>query len=338
MNSKLLEVKNLCQSFRSGGFFRNRDRSIPILKGVDFDLDEGEFVGLVGESGSGKTTLGRVLLGLLPFDSGSVRIAGFDLKSLRRRDRKAFHREVQMIFQNPYASLNPAIRVRSTLIEAVKIHQNLPRSEIEDELDRLARLVLLPAEKLREFPAKLSGGERRRVAFARAMATRPRLIVADEPVSGLDPPIQVQLIDLLRRIHSKRRIAFCLITHDLRAVRSLVGRVLVMYRGRIVEDALAEDFFSGGARHPYSHELLESAFSAQNRLENQNKVKMTAFLPGGCDFRHRCLRADIDEKSPCVKINPILTNINSEHRVACHFADKPCEIINRPNESFDARI
>lgn len=336
-----MEVSDLRLSFRLGSFFRGRDRSAPVLKGIDFCVKEGEFVGLVGESGSGKTTLGRCLLGLLPFDSGEIKVAGFDLKTINRRDRRAFCREAQMIFQNPYASLNPAVRVRATVAEAVRIHQNLPRDKMKEEVEKLTRLVLLSPEKLMEFPAKLSGGERRRVAFARAIATRPKFIVADEPVSGLDPPIQVQLIDLLRRIHLRRHISFFLITHDLRAVKSLVGRVLVMYRGRIVEDAGADRFFFGGARHPYSLELLESAFATQKRLLNQDKLGMTAARPGGCAFRHRCLKAAADESSPCAKINPPLRTINNGHRVACHFADASASFesdVESVKNAFDPRI
>lgn len=321
VSGPVVVVRGLRKVFRPAGLLPRRAGAAVALDGVSFSLADGEFAALVGESGSGKTTLGRCLLGLLPFEAVEARVAGFDVPRLRRGDQRAFRRSTQMVFQNPYASLNPALRVRSILAEAVRIHGGLPRSEIPQELARLAQLVHLPPERLDERPASLSGGERRRVAFARALATRPRFVVTDEPVSGLDLPIQLQLLELLRRVHEKRRNTFLFISHDLKVVRFLATRVLVLYRGKIVEDAPAAAFFEGGAQHPYCHELLTSAFAPGYSLGEGGEGPRSPLGPTGCAYRHRCPRQPVAPKSPCATIPPSLVQIGPEHRVACHQCD-----------------
>lgn len=316
----IVEVEGLRKTFRSAvGWPRRREPTVAV-DDVNFSLEAGEFAALVGESGSGKTTLARCLMGLVPFDRGRVRVAGFDVAALGRGDQRAFRRAAQMVFQNPYASLNPALRVRSMLAEAVRTHQRLPRAAVPAELERLARLVHLPVERLQERPPSLSGGEKRRVAFARALATTPSFIVADEPVSGLDLPIQLQLMDLLRRIHERRRLTFLFISHDLQVVRYLATRVLVLYRGRLVEDAPAGVFFGGGARHPYCAELLESAFETAGNLAPGEEGVKSPLGPGGCAYRHRCRRSAlaVEPEGPCATMPPSPAQVATDHRVACH--------------------
>jgi len=313
-----VEVAGLRKEFRASGPWGSRRRTVLALDDVGFTLEQGDFAALVGESGSGKTTLGRVLLGLLPFDAGFVRVTGQDVGQMGRRQFKAFRRRAQMVFQSPYASLNPALRVRSTLAEAVRIHQQLDRAGLTAEVERLAELVRLPRERLGEFPTSLSGGERRRVGFARAMATRPEFVVTDEPVSGLDPPIQAQLLELLQRIHQRREITFLLISHDLRVVRTLATRVMVLFRGRVVENAPARAFFAGEARHPYSQTLLLSAFDAATCMRNRLGVVRQSVLPGGCAYRARCPLADLEGEAPCATLVPTLRASAPEHWVACH--------------------
>ncbi len=316
MSGPLVQVDGLCKSFRPPGFLAGGSRT-PALRGVGFTLGGRELVGLVGESGSGKTTLGRCLLGLTAFDRGTVRVAGFRVDRLGRA-RRAFAREAQMVFQNPYAALDPAFRVRTILGEAVRVHGDRDEPTAR-QVERLADLVQLPRGRLDEFPGRLSGGERRRVAFARALATRPRFVVADEPVAGIDPPVQVQLLELVRRIHAARPLCLVLISHDLGAVRALAERVLVLYRGRLVEDAPATAFFGGRALHPYSRELLRSAYDAPEILAGPvGGVRRPAGRDQGCPYRHRCGRATGSGGAPCATIRPALDPCGPGHRVACH--------------------
>lgn len=322
MTVPLVEVVGLRKVFRPSGLLPKSPRPIHALDGVEFRIDPGEFVALVGESGSGKTTLGRCLMGLLRFDAGEVRVVGYDVSRLGRRSRKAFSRDAQMVFQNPYASLDPAFRVAATLVEAVRTHRDLPRAEVTTEVEQLARRVRLPLERLREYPPSLSGGERRRATFARALATRPRFVVTDEPVTGIDPPVQVQLIDVMRLAHARHGTTFLLITHDLRVVRTLATRVLVLYRGRILEDAPGEAFFNGGALHPYSRELLASAFDVSGYLERH--AADPGEEPGrcqgveGCGYHPRCPQAFLEAGGPCATMPPPLSPVAPGHKVACH--------------------
>ncbi|RMG91370.1 MAG: ABC transporter ATP-binding protein [Candidatus Dadabacteria bacterium] len=309
-------AEGLSKSFPLGGGW-GRPRRVEALREVSFALQPGEFAALVGESGSGKTTLGRCLLGLVRPDAGRIRVGDHDPTRLRGRERRAFARSAQMVFQNPYATLNPAFRVRFLLEEAVRIHRDVPRDEVAGEVERLAETVRLPAERLGAYPPELSGGERRRVAFARALATRPGFVVADEPVAGLDPPIQVELVELLRRVHERRRLTVLLVTHDLRVVRTLVSRVLVLFRGRLVEDAPAEGFFGGRALHPYSQELLESAFGVAGALIRPPRPFREP-AEAGCPFHGRCPRADA--ALGCASGLPALSAVGPGHRVACHLA------------------
>ncbi len=323
MTPPAVSVSGLIKEFRSAGMWGGAP-AIRALDGIDFTLGEGEFAALVGESGSGKTTLGRCLMGLVPFEHGAVRVAGFSVERLGRGERRAFCRAAQMVFQNPYATINPAFRVRAALAEAVRIHRDLPRDRIDHEVERLATQVQLPLARLDEFPAGLSGGERRRVAFARALATRPRFVVADEPVSGLDPPIQLELVTLLRQVRDRSRTAFLLISHDLKIVRALARRVLVLYRGRVAEDAPAAVFFApGGARHPYSRQLLEAAFEAPRLVTQGSGGTTPPPGPGGCAYRHRCPWGAVEAPGLCATMTPPRASVGPGHEVACHRWDAP---------------
>lgn len=318
MSEPVVHVEGLAKRFRAGPRLFGPETSRTALDGVSFALEHREFAALVGESGSGKTTLGRCLLGLLPFDEGRASVNGFDVGTLRRRDQRAFRKAAQMIFQNPYSSLNPGLRVRTILAEAVRVHRRPGGLDAAEEVRRLCRLVALSPDRLAEYPSHLSGGEKRRVGFARALATNPRLIVADEPVSGLDLPIQVQLLELLRHLHARGDTTFLFISHDLRVVRYLATRVLVLYRGRLVEDAPATVFFAGGARHPYSLELLQSAFRPETVLGAGDSWPAIPFTTGGCSFRHRCPRAFVAPTGPCATMPPASARVGQAHTAACH--------------------
>ncbi|PLX42280.1 MAG: peptide ABC transporter ATP-binding protein [Deltaproteobacteria bacterium] len=313
-------VEGLYKSFGSSGLLAKWEKRVLVLKGINFELAPGELAALVGESGSGKTTIGRCLMGLLPIDKGTVRVNGYNVDELRGREDKAFRLSAQMVFQNPYASLNPAFRGRDALLEAVRIHdRSISRHVARKEVEKLAKIVQLPLQRLDEFPTSLSGGEKRRVIFARALATNPSFIVTDEPVSGLDQPIQTQLLDLLRQIHEKQRTTMVFISHDLRLVRYISTRVLVLLHGRIVEDAPAELFFGAeGPSHPYSQELLASAFNPYPMLKDSRVRKPPAGGERGCSFRHRCKFAQRGSEGKCDNIIPELKAVSEKHKVACH--------------------
>ncbi|TAL16928.1 ABC transporter ATP-binding protein [bacterium] len=323
MSEAAVVVDNLWKYFGASGLLARWAKKVPALQGIDFTLERGELAALVGESGSGKTTLGRCLLGLVPFEEGRVTVNGFDMKALKGREEKKFRMTAQMVFQNPYASLNPAFKVRDALVEAVKTHfPQATRQHAREEVEKLARLVQLPSQRLDEFPTSLSGGEKRRVVFARALATRPSFVVTDEPVSGLDQPIQTQLLDLLRQIHERQKSTMIFISHDLRLVKFLATRVLVLLHGRIVEDAPASSFFREGPGHPYSKELLKSAYDPRPNLTIQNHRKAPERWKTGCSFRHRC-QVGGRGNSLCADEIPMLVEVSPGHRIACHLCS-PC--------------
>jgi oligopeptide/dipeptide ABC transporter ATP-binding protein len=322
MTESTVVVDGLEKSFGGSGLLQRWAPKVPALDGLSFRLEKGELAALVGESGSGKTTIGRCLLGLVDFDAGSVRVNGYDIGTLKKADEKAFRMSAQMVFQNPYSSLNPAFRAREALVEAVRVHDpSVSRERAREEVERLAAMVQLPVERLNEYPPSLSGGEKRRVVFARALATRPQFVVTDEPVSGLDQPIQAQLLDLLRKIHQRQQSTMLFISHDLRLVRFIATRVIVLHRGRIVEDAPADIFFKRSA-HPYSQELLESAFYPDRQRFPQSQKSPPARGAAGCSFRNRCNFALVERNTPCGAVTPQLTEIEPGHRVACHWCGK----------------
>lgn len=315
----LVRVESLFKSFGSTGVFARWGRTAQVLSDVTFTLEKGELAALVGESGSGKTTLGRTMLGLVPFESGRVEVNGFDVGSLKRVDEKKFRMSAQMVFQNPYSSINPAFRARDAVLEAIRVHAGkMSKERADSEVERLMSLVQLPVERLSEYAPQLSGGEKRRVIFARALATNPKFIVTDEPVSGLDQPIQAQLLDLLKKIHLRQQTTMLFISHDLRLVRFIATRVIVLHRGRIVEDAPVDSFFVERPRHPYSRELLDSAFRESLADLTSNLGKPPDRGSGGCAFRHRCRNFAALQGRECREETPLLVEVAPNHRVACH--------------------
>lgn len=237
--------------------YHARGRSLLALEDVNFDIWRGECVGLVGGSGSGKTTLARLLVGLVRPESGTVTIAGRSLGEWMRTDRRRFRREVQMIFQDPYGSLNPRMTVRQALREALRVHRVSAAPSEEDPVDRLLRQVGLDASYGDRFPFELSGGQRQRVGIARALAVRPELLIADEPVSALDVSVQAHVLNLLLDLHRAGGLTLLLVAHDLAAVRYVCRRIVVLHRGRIVEDGPVERLFENPG-HPHTRELLQA--------------------------------------------------------------------------------
>jgi ABC-type microcin C transport system duplicated ATPase subunit YejF len=254
--SVILKATGLVKDFKvpkkDGWFGSERVRA---LDGVSLELAEGETLAVVGESGSGKSTLGRVLLHLEAPDEGSVEFRGRALAGLSASELRALRRDLQMIFQDPYASLDPRQRVGSIVTENLEIHEGLKGARAEAEAARLLALVGLEAEAAKRYPHEFSGGQRQRIAIARAIATSPKVIVADEPVSALDLELQVQILDLLRSLRARMGLSLVFITHDLKLVRGFCDRVLVMQKAKVVEEGPVEQVFKA-PQHPYTRELL----------------------------------------------------------------------------------
>jgi oligopeptide/dipeptide ABC transporter ATP-binding protein len=288
------------------------------VDGVTLDVMPGETVGLVGESGCGKSTLGRLLLRLYEPTSGHIYFEGDDLTELSQSALRPYRRRMQIIFQDPYSSLNPRMTVRSALAEALRVHGLV--SSVSEEEQRIAALlerVGLRPEHMRRYPHEFSGGQRQRIGIARAIACSPRFVVADEPVSALDPPVQAQIINLLLDLQRKLGLSYLLIAHDLRLVEHVCDRVAVMYLGRIVEQASAERLYES-PRHPYTRALLASTPSLEPGTPTEPAVSGEAPSPtrppSGCPFHPRCSIAEAD----CARNEPDLEEVEAGHRVACH--------------------
>jgi oligopeptide/dipeptide ABC transporter ATP-binding protein len=310
MSAPILKATGLTKYFpSSGGLVR-------AVSDVDFTLHAGETLALVGESGSGKSTIGRLILRLIEPTAGRVEIDGRELFRLKARALRALRRDVQIIFQDPYGSLNPRMTVGAMLAEPLRLHGLAEGSAVEPAVAELMRLVGLQPDQANRYPHEFSGGQRQRVGIARALAVQPRIIVCDEAVSALDVSIQAQIVNLLADLRKARGLAYLFISHDLAIVRHIADRVAVLYLGRIVELAPAAELFAG-PRHPYTRALL-SAIPAADPAARRERTLLTGeppspiHLPGGCSFHPRCPHA-IDR---CRTEIPVLTG--EGHGTACH--------------------
>jgi oligopeptide/dipeptide ABC transporter ATP-binding protein len=310
----ILDIRGLMKRFRTGIF--QKDHAITALAGVDLTIESGDTLGLVGESGCGKTTLARCVLRLIAPDEGSVFFDGCDLLRLPPAELRARRREFQLIFQDAFASLDPRMTVREIMAEPFEIHGLLDRSGRERRALELLRSVGLDGGLLPRRPAELSGGQQQRVAIARALALQPRLLVADEPVTALDPSVQAQVLNLLAELRKPFALTLILISHSLPMIRYLCTRVCVMYLGRIVEEAPADEFFRA-PRHPYSQALLEST-PAMEQDGGRKKTILPGDVPSpispprGCPFHPRCARA----MAEC-RVEPPRLKACENSKVAC---------------------
>jgi oligopeptide/dipeptide ABC transporter ATP-binding protein len=319
----LLEVRDLVKRFPVRRTLLARPSAwVQAVDGVSFDLHPGETLALVGESGSGKTTLGRLVLRLLDPTSGTIRFDGTDFLALRARDLRRARRHIQVIFQDPYGSLNPRMTVGAIVREPLDIHRiGRTRAERETMVDALlARVGLDPGMK-RRYPHAFSGGQRQRIGIARAMALRPRLIVADEPVSALDVSVQAQVLNLMLDLQQEVGCAYLFIAHDLAIVERFADRVAVMYLGRIVESAPTRDLFSD-PRHPYTRALLQAIpVPDPDRARGVPVVEgdppSPTDPPPGCRFHPRCPIA----VEVCRRDDPALRQVAPGHLAACHLAE-----------------
>jgi oligopeptide/dipeptide ABC transporter ATP-binding protein len=317
MTNSLIEGRNMSRSFHGGGFFR-RGRSIQAVSDVSISLSRGEAVGLVGESGSGKSTIGRLMLGLMDLSAGRITFDGDDLATLDDKRRRALRRRMQMVFQDPYSSLDPRRTVGSQVEDGLAIHDIVPKDKRRERVVELLGRVGLEPHHADRTPRQYSGGQRQRVAIARALATDPDFLVADEPVSALDVSVQAQVMALLADLRARMGLAMLFISHDLPVVRHLCDRVVVLYLGRVMEEGPVEAVFSA-PHHPYTRALLSAApslhaASRRERVVLRGEPPSPANPPSGCVFRTRCPSA-IDA---CAGVVPALeVRGDPSHRVAC---------------------
>ena len=326
----LLEVSDLRKHFPiKTGVLRRTTGHVYAVDGVSFSIEEGQTLGLVGESGCGKTTTGRAILRLLPATAGSVKFDGVDVMAASRSEMQRLRRDMQIVFQDPYASLNPRMRVKNIISEPLRIHKIASAEEIKARVAELLETVGLTAEHGERYPHEFSGGQRQRIGVARALALNPMLIVADEPVSALDVSIQAQMINLLEDLQLRLRLTYLVIAHDLSVVKHICNRVAVMYLGKIVEtpdSALLYD----RPQHTYTEALLSAVpipdpktERARRRIILEGDVPSPANPPQGCVFHPRCPRMRPD---PCTGEMPPLEDIGDgtgqKHEVACFFATR----------------
>lgn len=313
----LIEVKNLKKYFEVPNGFLNA------VDDVSFNIKEGETLGVVGESGCGKSTLGRVMLGLHKATSGSIMFNGMDLSTFNKSEMIKMRKSMQIIFQDPYASLNPRFTVAQIIEEPLKLH-NLYRSKEERKkrVEELMEMVGLSKRSYNLYPHEFDGGRRQRIVIARALSINPKFIVCDEPVSALDVSVQAQILNLMIELQEKLGLTYLFISHDLSVVKHISDNVLVMYLGQVIEKAPKRDLFKK-PMHPYTIALL-SAIPSVNVLEKRKKIILKGELSSpinptdGCRFASRCKFA-IDK---CFNTNPIYREIETEHFIACHRAEE----------------
>jgi oligopeptide transport system ATP-binding protein len=316
----LLEVQRLKKHFPiKGGVFSKTIGYVYAVDDINFTLEKGETLGLVGESGCGKSTTGRTILRLIEPTDGVIYFEGQNITNLDKGAMRALRREMQIIFQDPYASLNPRMTVGSIIGEPLEIHKIAKGSEKEERVASLLQKVGLRAEDMRKYPHEFSGGQRQRIGIARALALNPKLIVCDEPVSALDVSIQAQVINLLEDLQAEFGLSYLFIAHNLNVVEHISNRVAVMYLGQIVELASDQELYKN-PQHPYTEALLSAVpipdpTIKKKRIILEGDVPSPINPPKGCHFHTRCMYKD----KICEEVEPEFKDIGGGHWVACHF-------------------
>ncbi|MBY0551017.1 MAG: ATP-binding cassette domain-containing protein [Candidatus Obscuribacterales bacterium] len=328
--SVLLQIQGVKKHFPiKKGFFNRQVGAVRALDGIDLEVFAGETLGLVGESGCGKSTLGRVILRLLPVTEGKVIMDGTSVLSCDSGEMKNLRRHMQIVFQNPYASLDPRMTVGQSISEPLEVHGTAKGNELRKQVIELMNLTGLAASMVDRYPHEFSGGQRQRVGIARALALRPKLIVLDEPVSALDVSVQAQILNLLIDLRREFKLTYLFIAHNLDVVRYISDRIAVMYLGKIVETGKTAQIYRTPL-HPYSQALISAApvpdplADRSKRVLLQGDLPSPASPPSGCRFHTRCplrLQLPAEQKDLCAKEDPALREITPEHWSACHYAE-----------------
>jgi oligopeptide/dipeptide ABC transporter ATP-binding protein len=328
----LLQLEDLTMYFRAkgDGFLARANKKVQAVDGVNLTVHAGETLGLVGESGCGKSTTARLITRLLEPSAGKILYQGTDIAHMSERQLRPYRREIQLIFQDPYSSLNPRHTVGSIVGTALRTHDMVDKKGELPRVQELLEVVGLNPEHYNRYPHEFSGGQRQRIGIARALAARPKIIVADEPVSALDVSIQAQVMNLLENLRKEFGIAFVFIAHDLGVVRHFCDRVAVMYLGRVVEEAPRDPLYQV-PQHPYTQALLSAVpdigvvrgVPPKTRIRLVGDVPSPIDPPSGCRFRTRCWKA----QEICAEVDPPLEEKAPQQSVACHFAAPPAESI-----------
>ncbi|NLF84420.1 MAG: dipeptide ABC transporter ATP-binding protein [Candidatus Gastranaerophilales bacterium] len=319
-----ISVKNLVKEFPiRGGFFNKQTGAVHAVNNISFEIQKGETLGLVGESGCGKSTAGRCILGLTPPTGGCVKIGGINVNTSDPKIRKSLRKRMQIVFQNPFSSLNPRMTVEKILKEPLIIHQKLTKREQNEFLARLLELVGLNEGVLSRYPHEFSGGQRQRIGIARALSLNPEFIVADEPVSALDISIQAQILNLMKKLKRELNLTYLFISHDLSVIRYVCDRVAVMYLGEIVEIAPVQELFDN-PKHPYTVALLSSVPVPEPKRDLAGRIILKGDIPSpvnppsGCKFHTRCPHA----MEICSNAPPENKKIGENHFACCHLLNQ----------------
>lgn len=315
----MIEVKNLKKQFDIKSSVLGIEQGVVnAVNGVEFKIEKGETLGLVGESGSGKSTTGRLILRLLEPTEGKIYLEGRDISTIPNREFRKLRKDLQIVFQNPYSALDHKMTTYDILVQPLQIHKIVPPLEYKNEVERLLEMVGLSPKDSSKFPHEFSGGQRQRIAIAKALATKPKFIVCDEPVSALDVSVQSQILNLTMDLQEQFGLSYLFISHDLSVIRHVSDRVAVMYLGKIVEKGNVDDIFDS-PKHPYTKALISAALlpepgKAGNRIKLEGEIPSAMNIPTGCSFHDRCPH----RMHKCESLEPKLREFDDGRVVSCH--------------------